>query len=90
MRNRRRDSLCDVTGDMAETIAKRAPDSRKARPSKNRDKSYTPLLVLVLDYRENLDVENYVPTLPAMVAALSGFVPLASSSSFDRPISLDD
>lgn len=88
MRNRRRDSLCNVTGDMAETIAKRGSDSRKAHPSKNRDKSYTePLLVLALDYRENLDVENYVPTLLAMVAALSGFVSLASSSSFNRPIS---
>ncbi|XP_017767755.1 PREDICTED: A disintegrin and metalloproteinase with thrombospondin motifs 7-like [Eufriesea mexicana] len=52
--------LCNVTGNMAKTIAKRAFSSQKSHPPKKQAKSYTMELLLVLDktvldYRQDFD-----------------------------------
>nr|XP_033196400.1 A disintegrin and metalloproteinase with thrombospondin motifs 7-like [Bombus vancouverensis nearcticus] len=52
--------LCNVTGNMAKTIAKRAFSSQKSHPPKKQTKSYTIELLLVLDktvldYRQDFD-----------------------------------
>ncbi|OAD60304.1 A disintegrin and metalloproteinase with thrombospondin motifs 12 [Eufriesea mexicana] len=67
--------LCNVTGNMAKTIAKRAFSSQKSHPPKKQAKSYTMELLLVLDktvldYRQDFDVENYALTLLNMAAGL--------------------
>ncbi|XP_068987974.1 A disintegrin and metalloproteinase with thrombospondin motifs 7-like [Bombus flavifrons] len=67
--------LCNVTGNMAKTIAKRAFSSQKSHPPKKQTKSYTIELLLVLDktvldYRQDFDVENYALTLLNMAAGL--------------------
>lgn len=64
--------LCNVTGNMAKTIAKRAFSSQKRHPPKNQANSHTMELLLVLDktvldYHKDFDVENYVLTLLNMV-----------------------
>lgn len=70
--------LCNVTGNMAKTIAKRAFSSQKSQPPKKQAKSYTMELLLVLDktvldYRQDFDVENYALTLLNMVLTLPYF-----------------
>ncbi|XP_012140615.2 A disintegrin and metalloproteinase with thrombospondin motifs 7 isoform X2 [Megachile rotundata] len=67
--------LCNVTGNMAKSIAKRAFNSQKKHPSRKQARSYTLELLLVLDktvldYHKNFDVGNYVLTLLNMAAGL--------------------
>nr|XP_034196361.1 A disintegrin and metalloproteinase with thrombospondin motifs 7-like isoform X1 [Osmia lignaria] len=67
--------LCNVTGNMGKSIAKRAFSSQKRHPSRKQARSYTLELLLVLDkividYHKDFDVQNYVLTLLNMAAGL--------------------
>lgn len=82
--------LCNVTGDMAKTIAKRAFSSQKRQLSKEPSDSYTLELLLVLDkivldYHRDSDVENYALTLLNMVLILFN---LRSHSSLLKSLAL--